>query len=125
MIRSGRRQTFRPEDRMRKKADFDRAYSQGRRIPSASFTIITCSAGQQVARLGVTIPRAVGGAVVRNAVRRRLREAFRKNRQAIRAPVDIVVHVRASAAGLRYAELEAELLRAMGKIAPGGPSKAE
>ena len=110
---------------MRKKADFDRAYSQGRRRPSASFTIITCSAGQQVARLGVTIPRAVGGAVVRNAVRRRLREAFRKNRQAIRAPVDIVVHVRASAAGLRYAELEAELLRAMGKIAPGGPSKAE
>jgi ribonuclease P protein component len=103
---------------MRKKADFDRAYARGKRISSASFTIITCSAGQEVPRLGVTIPRSVGGAVVRNAVRRRLREAFRKNREAICAPLDIVIHVRPAAAGSRFADLEAEFLRAVGRIRP-------
>ena len=120
MIHSGHRQTFRPEDRMRKKADFDRAYSQGNRISSSSFTVITCSAGQVIPRLGVTISRKVGGAVVRNAVRRRLREVFRKNREAISAPLDIVVHVRPAAAGICYADLEAEFLRAVRRIKPAG-----
>lgn len=100
---------------MRKKADFDRAYSRGRRIPSASFTIVTCDAGQDHSRLGITIPRSVGGAVVRNAVRRRLREAFRRNRETA-APLDIVLHVRPAAARARYADLEAELLKALRRI---------
>ncbi len=124
MIRSGRRQQrFRPEDRMRKKSDFDRAYSQGRRIPSAYFTVITCQAGLDRPRLGVTVPKAVGGAVIRNAVRRRLREAFRKNRGAIAVPIDIVLHVRPAAAGATFADLEKELLHALGRIGPRPEAK--
>lgn len=110
---------------MRKKADFDRAYSQGKRIPSASFTIIAHAAGKERSRLGITISRQVGGAVVRNAVRRRLREAFRRNRESIGAPLDVVIHVRPAAAGARYSDLEAELLQAVRHLrAQGGQERA-
>lgn len=116
VIHPGRRQRFRPDDRMRKKADFDRAYSSGRRLPSASFMIITCPAGMDRPRLGITVPKTVGGAVVRNAVRRRLREAFRKNREAIAEPLDIVIHVRPGAAGASFADLERELIMALRRL---------
>jgi ribonuclease P protein component len=109
---------------MRRKVDFDRAYASGRRIPSKSFTLIAHEAGHDRPRLGVTVSKTVGRAVVRNAVRRRVREAFRRNRGAMPEGVDYVVHVRPSAAGVRFAALEAELreaLRRCGKI--GRPGK--
>jgi ribonuclease P protein component len=109
---SGRGQRFRPEDRIRRKVDFDRAYASGRRIPSKSFTLIALAAGLDRPRLGVTISKRVGGAVTRNSVRRRIREAFRRNRDAISSDIDIVIHVRPAATKVRFQELEAELLAA-------------
>lgn len=113
MTGSGPGQRFRPEDRIRRKADFDRAYASGHRVSSKSFTLIATASEQGRSRLGVTISRKVGGAVERNAVRRRIREAFRRNRNAIASDIDIVVHVRPEARGAAYHELEAELLGAL------------
>ncbi len=119
MTDSGRGQRFRPEDRIRRKADFDRAYASGRRIPSKSFTLIAHAAGLDRPRLGVTISKRVGGAVVRNSVRRRIREAFRRNRGAITSDIDIVIHVRPAAIEARFKDLEAELLAALHRCASG------
>lgn len=105
---------------MRRKVDFDRAYASGRRIPSKSFTLIAHEAGHGQPRLGVTVSKTVGGAVVRNAVRRRVREAFRRNRGAIPGGADIVVHVRPSAAGIPFAALEAELREALRRCGKAG-----
>lgn len=113
MTGSGPGQRFRPEDRIRRKADFDRAYASGHRISSKLFTLIATVSEHGRPRLGVTISRKVGGAVVRNAVRRRIREAFRRNRDAIASDIDIIVHVRPEARGAGYSELEAELLGAL------------
>jgi ribonuclease P protein component len=110
---AGRDQKFRPEDRIRRRAEFDQAYALGKRIPSRSFTFIAHAAGHGRPRLGVTVSRAVGNAVKRNRVRRRLREAFRRNRAAIRSNVDIVLHVRPGAARVRFAKLEEEFLGAL------------
>ena len=112
MIRSGRGERLRPEDRLRKKGEFDRAYASGERIPSRSFTLIARPAEHDRPRMGLTISRAVGNAVIRNSVRRRLREVFRRNRDAMSEALDIVIQVRPGAGTATYAELEAELLRA-------------
>jgi ribonuclease P protein component len=58
------------------------------------------------ARLGISVPKRVGGAVVRNRVRRRLREIFRRTRGAtISAPVSLVVNVRSSGATATFLDL--------------------
>ena len=64
-------------------------------------------------RLGLTTSRAVGNAVVRNRVRRHLREAFRRNRGAFALPLDIVIHVRPGADAATYSALELELVSAL------------
>lgn len=57
-------------------------------------------------RLGLTVPRALGGAVVRNRIKRRLREAFRLNRAALDPKWDIVVNPRRAATDAPFGELE-------------------
>jgi len=74
------------------------------------------SGGAGEVRLGVTVSRRVGGAVVRNRVKRRLRSWFRENRGEIPSNSDLVVIARRSAAGVSYRELEQDLLRSVGRL---------
>jgi len=63
------------------------------------------------AKAGFVTSRRVGGAVVRNRVRRRLREIVRLHQHEIRRGILIVTIAHGAAAGARYSELEAEWLR--------------
>ncbi len=67
-------------------------------------------------RLGLTVGTKVGKAVVRNRIRRRLREIFRLHEGEFRQGWDLVVVARSRAAEAAYGELEAQLLRAAGRL---------
>jgi ribonuclease P protein component len=69
------------------------------------------SASEEPARMGVITSKRVGAAVVRNRIRRRLRELFRTNQRQIRAGVWVVTIARATAARAPFAALQAEWLR--------------
>jgi ribonuclease P protein component len=56
------------------------------------------------------VKKAVGNAVVRNRIRRRIREIFRRNSSEIPPGWDIVIHPRRSVAQAPFAPLAAELL---------------
>jgi ribonuclease P protein component len=58
----------------------------------------------------MSIGRALGGAVVRNRIRRRLREILRAHRQEISSGWDIILHPRASVATSEFRALTEELL---------------
>lgn len=60
-------------------------------------------------RLGLTVSRRVGNAVVRNRVKRRVREWFRHRRENLGDGVDLVVIARPEAAGLSYHEMARDL----------------
>jgi ribonuclease P protein component len=62
-------------------------------------------------RLGLTVSRKVGGAVVRNRVKRRVREWFRERRGSLGSGLDWVVIARAPAADLAREAAEDELTR--------------
>ena len=62
-------------------------------------------------RFGIVASRRVGGAVIRNRVRRRIREILRKHQHAVRSGLWIVIILSARSARVPYRELEDEYLR--------------
>ena len=62
-------------------------------------------------RLGFTVSTKLGGAVQRNRMRRRLREAYRLNEDRFRPGIDLVIVARAKAATAPFPALQKELLK--------------
>jgi ribonuclease P protein component len=96
-LRPGERLTR--DDRLHHRREFDAIYSRGIRIPGRYFILFLLPNTLGRSRLGVTLSRKIGGAVVRNLARRRLREIFRKHRALLTGGLDIVVHARTEIAG--------------------------
>lgn len=101
-----------PAERLRRREEFRRCYSQGRRRHGALLTLHYVEGPGPHPRFGVTTPRRVGTAVRRNKLRRQIRETLRRwpQRRNLR-PLDVVVHVKPAAATTTYAQLREELLR--------------
>lgn len=104
---------FPPSLRLRKRAEFDRVYQGGERHSSANLTVIFLAAASGGgSRVGFTAGKALGGAVVRNRIRRRLREAVRRHLRELTTPAEVVFHPRKSALRAEFSQLEAEVTRA-------------
>jgi ribonuclease P protein component len=71
-----------------------------------------------ISRFGISVKKALGGAVLRNRIRRRIREILRLNRTEIPSGWDIVIHPRRSVAQAPFAPLEVELVRLLRSISP-------
>lgn len=67
-------------------------------------------------RIGLTVSGKVGGAVVRNRVRRRLRELYRAHREFLPPGLEVVVIARAGSAGASWAQLSRSFERLAGEI---------
>lgn len=116
---------FRAASRLLRHGDFQRVYKQGRRhfgthmtvfyLDRESCTSQACLATEAVAsgpRIGFTVGRVLGGAVERNRIKRRMREAVRANLSALTAPVDVVINPKKSALTVDFQMLRDEVARA-------------
>lgn len=83
-------QTFGRELRIRKAAEFDRVYKA--RLFAADDVLIVNGAANGLAhpRLGLSVSRKVGNAIVRNRWKRLIREAFRLSKERLPAGIDLV-----------------------------------
>ena len=100
-------------ERLRKRSEFLRAQARGRRCSGRHLVVYamarTGEAGPQGARLGITVSKRVGGAVLRNRVKRWVRESYRKLPLSKTRPADLVVIAKPSAAASNYRVIDAEL----------------
>jgi ribonuclease P protein component len=70
------------------------------------------------ARFGISVSRKVGGAVVRNRTKRRIRECYRRWSERRRLPaVDLLIHVKPAAAQADFSTLQTEVLRLLRPLA--------
>src|SRR5262245_38162845 len=74
---------FPKSSRIRRRDEFLRLQRLGRRSTGKCFVVITAKRIQGGSRLGITASRKVGGAVVRNRVKRLIREFFRRRKHEI------------------------------------------
>jgi ribonuclease P protein component len=136
--------------RLLRHADFERVYKQGRRHFSASMTVFywprpdasVDEPAEKVAarmplprglRVGFTVGRALGGAVQRNRMKRRLREAVRMSLPAPGIAADVVINPKKSLLTADFTDVLNEVKRAFevmeqklsGKTRPGAAAPLE
>ena len=109
-------QRFPRDARLVRRGDFDVVYRTGKRLSSSHFTVFVRTNGLPRSRFGFSIKKALGGAVVRNRIRRRLREMVRCRRQEIPAGWDIVIHPKSAVATADFGTLIEELVRVLKKL---------
>ena len=109
--------------RLRKHADYQRVYTASRkqfgkqmsyffrlRTPAPDGEAVRdFTPDSDAPRIGLTVPKALGKAVDRNRIKRRMRAAVRKHLSLLQAPVDVVLHPRRSVIDLDMAALEREV----------------
>jgi ribonuclease P protein component len=108
--------------RLRKHADYQRVYQASRKQFAKQMTYFFClrpllgadgkplrDADAASPRVGLTVGKVMGKAVDRNRIKRRMREAVRKNLSALDTPVDVVLHPRRSVLDLEFATLDREV----------------
>ncbi|MBI4815480.1 MAG: ribonuclease P protein component [Deltaproteobacteria bacterium] len=111
---------FERSRRLLVRREFLRVQGRGIRIEGRHFVVVSLKgeADQGSARLGLSIGKRVGGAVIRNRLKRLIREAFRRMNEM--PGVDVVVIAKTSAAALAREGFEAlvrELLPAIERAA--------
>ena len=95
---------------------FRRAYNRGKTAADSRLALYVRRNGQKANRLGITVSTKVGCAVVRNRVRRRLREIYRLHEDALASGCDVVAVARVRAASSDYHQLEKSFLKLADKL---------
>jgi len=98
--------------RLLRHADFERVYKQGRKHFSSNITVFYLRREGEGMRVGFTVGRALGGAVDRNRMKRRLRECVRLTRPSPSPAVDVVINPKKSVRTLDFSVLRGEVSRA-------------
>jgi ribonuclease P protein component len=118
---------FSRSGRLLKHSDFDRVYKQGRRHFSSHLTVFYLRRAEAVsdspegkpqdlgARVGLTVSKVLGGAVQRNRIKRRLREAVRLRRLALNGAgaIDVVINPKKSVLTLEFSVVLDEVGKAL------------
>ena len=102
--------------RIVRSSDYRTLYKTGRKVHSENFVLFFRTNEVGHSRLGITVSRKIGSAVVRNRIKRMFREIFRRSRREIPGQFDIAVNAKYGCAGIDYEELRAEFLNATKKL---------
>ncbi|MDP2915142.1 MAG: ribonuclease P protein component [Candidatus Aminicenantes bacterium] len=84
-------ESYGPRERIRKKKDFTNLYKKGSCARGRFFNLICFPNGLGHSRMAAVTSKKVGNAVQRNRIRRRARELFRKNKDLLIYPLDILL----------------------------------
>jgi ribonuclease P protein component len=108
-------QDFPKAERLLKRHEFLRLAGQGRKIHTQNFVVIRDESTGAWARIGATVSRKTGNAVVRNRIKRMIREFYRLNK-GLFAAANYNIIAKPGAARLEFPEVIRELTRALQRL---------
>jgi len=101
---------------LKKSHEFRRLYAKGK-SQASNLIVVYCRRNRsELNRVGITVSAKLGGAVIRNRVRRRLREAYRLSENQLKSGFDIVIVARTKCQFVSFDELRSDLLRIFTKL---------
>lgn len=95
--------------RLTKNFEFINVYRAGKRWSCAYFTMYVKKNNLERTRLGVSISKKVGKSVVRNKLKRRIKEIFRQFMENIKKGYDIVISVKPEMTDAEYDRIKKEI----------------
>lgn len=111
-----RSESFPRQLRLRRRSEYRAVQERGRKVHTAHFLLFALAGEPGEPRFGITASRKVGSAVVRNRLKRYLREAFRRHRAEFPRDKSLVVLVKHAAAELDAQAVADEILRASRRL---------
>ena len=98
--------------RLRKHADYQRVYAEGRKHRSASMSwFLARQAEASTPRVGLTVGKVLGPSHERNRIKRRLRDVLRHHVGLLPAGCDLILHPHRTVLTLEFTKLDAEIVR--------------
>jgi ribonuclease P protein component len=102
-----------------RRPDFQKVYAEGNRMSGPFFAGVCLAVeGQARARVGLAVPKAIGGSVIRNRIKRRLREAVRLNLGQLGPRWNVVLQARKPALKAALPDLAREVGRLFSRCGP-------
>jgi ribonuclease P protein component len=106
--------------RLRRRSEYRAVQGRGRKLHTPHLVVFALPTKDGEQRLGITASRKVGCAVIRNRLKRHVRETYRRHRDAFPSGQAVVVLIKRDMKQLKRSSLEAELLAAARRLGGGG-----
>lgn len=108
--------SLRKKDKILRRYEYKEIYSKGKKIlVEGLFIVYILKRDNGPPRMGITVTKKIGGAVVRNRIKRIFREVFRLNKGSIIEGIDIVIVARKGLEKVGYMVIEESFLKALEK----------
>ena len=99
--------------RVKKEKDFNSIFKEGESVANRRFVIYRLANSQEHFRVGLSVSKKLGNAVMRNQIKRRIRHILIDHRNELVDNIDFIVIARKGVENLDYAELEKNLLHVL------------
>jgi len=114
--------TFGPLERIKKKKDFLHLYKKGKRYRGKYFNLVYLSNASDFSRMAVVVSKKVGNAIKRNKFKRWMRTLFRRNKNLLKDPLDIIIIVKREIFEASWLKLQEDYLSAIQSISKSHPT---
>ncbi|SKA97443.1 ribonuclease P protein component [Caloramator quimbayensis] len=94
------------EERVRKNSHFRYIYRKGKSLSNDVLVLYLFRNGKNINRVGISVSKKIGNSVVRNRVKRLIRECFRKNRNMTKTGYDLIFVARKKSSQANYYLIE-------------------
>ena len=103
-------QRLRSSECLRQAREYQCVFQHGKKLVSSLFVIYIYPSSEPFSRLGMAVSKRVGKAVVRNRIKRLIRELFRRHKKLFESPCDVVIVARHRAANASFVDFTRQFL---------------